>query len=297
MLHAQAPAGALAIVRIAVFGGWFLYVLRDPTTELALLPVASYAPVGVLRLLPDAAWPVLLSAPALAGLKASLLVLLGLLVAGIRPFAPLAFLACGLLTLHQGLVRGIGYINHGELGLLLVAWVLAPFPAADALTVRARRDVRAAAGGAAAYRAPLQAAAAVLCLTYTFVGTRRLAVGGLQVFIDGSIVRMIAMRGLEPGPRGTGLGDMLLRRAWLADTAQVAFPILTALEVLALGCLVWPRFRRLWIAAVVAVHLTVEILMQIPFRANVALVLLLLTDLPTLAGRWLAGPEAATGRR
>jgi hypothetical protein len=142
------------------------------------------------------------------------------------------------------------------------------------------------------YRAPLVAAAVVVCLTYTFVGTRRLATGGLQVFLDGSIVRMVAVRGLEPGPYGSGLGGLVLAYPALAWAFQAGFPVVTALEVLALGCLGWPRFRRVWIAAMVLGHLAVQLFMQIPFRANVVLVLLLLTELPAAIGRRLADGDA-----
>jgi hypothetical protein len=293
MLHAHGSAAALGVVRIAVFGGWLASVLRDPMTDLALLPATAYAPVGVLGLLPDAAWRLLLSVPALAALKAALLTLLAALVAGLRPFSPLAFLACALLVLHQGLLRSIGDATHSELGLLVVAAVLAPFPAADALTIRGRRDVRAAPAGAAVYRAPLLAGAAILCLTYTFAGTRRLAAGGLQGFLDGSVVRIVAMRGLEAGPPGTGLGAWVLQEAWLAAALQVAFPAVTALELVSLACLGCPRFRRLWIAAQVSVHLAAAPLMQHPAWARVALVLLLLTNLPARIARWVAGPEPA----
>jgi hypothetical protein len=287
MLHARASAAALATVRIAVFGSWLVYVLADPTTELALLPPTSYAPIGILRAIPDPAWPLLFSTSALEGLKASLVALLLAVVAGLRPFPPLAILTCALLTLHQGLVCSLGSVNHGELALLMTAWVLAPFPAADALTVRGRRAT-AAPDGSALYRAPLLTAATVLGLTYTFVGTHRLTAGGLQVFLDGSIVRMVVMRALELGDAGGGPGHLVLTHGSLVALLQVAFPVLTGLEILSLGCLGWPRFRRFWIAGMIPFHLAAEILLQVPLRSNLLLILVLLTDLPTRAGRRLA---------
>ena len=46
----------------------------------------------------------------------------------------LAIFTCILLTFYQGLIRGYGYINHGELPILYAAYVLAVFPSAHALS-------------------------------------------------------------------------------------------------------------------------------------------------------------------
>jgi hypothetical protein len=207
---------------------------------------------------------------------------LALLLLGVGPFKGIAAFTCILLTFYQGLIRGFGYINHGELPMLYAAYVLAAFPSADALSLR-RSPVHRAQS--VMYSAPMLAVGLLLALTYTFVGARRLTHGGLEIFASETLIHMIALRSFEPGPSGAGYGYLVLEHPWLALMLRIGFPIVTAFEVLSPLCLFYRGFRYAWIGVMFAFHGATGLFMQIWFTANFVLILVFLTD----SDRWLAG--------
>jgi hypothetical protein len=66
-------------------------------------------------------------------LRRLLVVLLGLSALGAKPYRPTAAATAAMLTGPQALLRGFTFVNHEELCLLISAYVLALFPAADGL--------------------------------------------------------------------------------------------------------------------------------------------------------------------
>jgi hypothetical protein len=209
---------------------------------------------------------------------------LALLVLAVGPFRCLAIFTCILLTFYQGLIRGFGYINHGELPMLYAAYVLAAFPSAHALSLRPGQVDRA---HPVMYQAPMMAVGLLLAFTYTFVGARRLAEGGLEIFGNGTIIHMIALRSFEPGPSGTGYGYLVLEYPWLALMLQVGFPIVTIFELLSPLCLFYKRLRWAWILVIGAFHVATGLFMQIWFTANLVLIVVFLTDIDRLLTAWL----------
>jgi hypothetical protein len=188
------------------------------------------------------------------------------------------------LTFYQGLIRGFGYINHGELPMLYAAYVLAAFPSAHALSLQSGRvdPVRPVM-----FRAPMIAVGLLLAFTYTFVGARRLAEGGWRIFTDGTIIHMIVLRSFEPGPAGTGYGHLVLAHPALALMLQIGFPVVTLFELLSPLCLVYKGLRWAWILVIGAFHVATGLFMQIWFTANFALILVFLTDIDRLLTGWL----------
>jgi hypothetical protein len=284
MLHENTSPQTLGFARIAVYGTWFWHVLKDPLEKVAEIPIEYFRPIGILRIMPSPVWQLLYTAEFLLVLKLSMLTCLALLVLGVRPFRCLAIFLCILLTFYQGLIRGYGYINHGELPILYAAYVLAAFPSAHALSL-GRGKVNGVSP--VMYKAPMVAVALLLCLTYTFVGARRLAEGGLEIFVNGTIVHMVALRSFEPGPAGTGYGHLVLAYPWLALLLQVGFPIVTVFELLSPLCLFYRRFRWAWILVIGAFHVATGLFMQIWFTANFLLIFVFLTNIDWLCARWL----------
>jgi hypothetical protein len=281
MLHRDACAQSLALARIAVFGMWLWHVALEPVRERARLPIDVLVPIGILRLLPTSAWTTLCSPTALLVLQASLIVCLLALVLGLGPFRTLAAPTCALLVVDQALARSEGYINHGELAMLYAAIVLAAFPCADALALRPARPLRR---DPVLYRAPLVAAALTLCLTYALTATRRLDVGGLGIFVDGTILSRVALRGAERG----GLGLLVVAHPWLGRALVLGFPVVTLFELLSPLAVFYRGFRYAWLVVLVGFHVAVSVLMAISFRGNLVLMAVFVTELPQLAGLWAA---------
>ena len=273
MIHETSNAESPAILRITVFSMWLYHLWHDPIHELASMPLVLFSPIGVLDLLPSAVWPLILSGPFLWTMKILLLLTLPLLILGVRPFSRIAIPVCIALTLYQGLTRSYGKINHGELAMLYAAYVLAISPCVDALSVMKPRNPSTKSR----YAAALFAMAAVLCLTYTFVGVRRFAVGGLEVFLDESILSYVAHRSAEPGPFGLNFGLMVLEHPLMSKLLEVSFFVLTAFEALSMLALFNRWFRWCWVVVMLGFHVSTIITMQISFSANMVLIVLLLT--------------------
>ena len=272
MIHEASDAESPALLRISVFSMWFYHLWKDPIHELASLPRELFSPIGVMELLPAAAWPLILSTPFLWGMKILLLLTLPLLILGVRPFWRIAVPVCIALTLYQGLTRSFGKINHGELAMLYAAYVLAVSPCADALGVM-NPGTRSSKSR---YAGTLLAMAAVLCLTYTFVGVRRFAVGGLEIFLDESILAYVAHRSVEPGPF-VNFGLDVLKSPLLSKALEVSFFVLTVFEALSMLVLFNRWFRWCWIIVMLGFHVATIITMQISFSANIVLIVMLLT--------------------
>jgi hypothetical protein len=284
MLHEKVSPQTLGFARISVYGIWFWHVLKDPLGMVADVPFEYFSPIGVLQIVPQPLWRLIYTTEFLAALKLTMLVSLALLLLGVGPFRCIAIFTCILLTFYQGLIRGFGYINHGELPMLYAAYVLAAFPSAHALSLRRGEVDRAQP---VMYQAPMMAVGLLVALTYTFVGTRRLAEGGLEIFGNGTIIHMIALRSFEPGLSGSGYGHLVLEHPWLALMLQVGFPIVTAFELLSPLCLFYRGFRRAWIVAMFSFHVVTGLFMQIWFTANFLLILVFLTDIDRLLPAWL----------
>jgi hypothetical protein len=274
MLHHDVSPRTVGLARIWVYGLWLWPVLTFPVAELAELP--GFQPIGVLRLLPSPALEVLRDVAVLRGLQAITLSGLVLLVLGLGPYYVIAIGTCVLLTISQGLMRGFGHVCHNELALLYASYVLAVIPAADAVALGSRR-VRLSPP--AAYAAAMFTIALVLCLTYAFVGVRRLASGGLSIFLNDTILNYMVLRDAECGSDCIALGHYVLEYPWLATLARIGFPLVTFLEVLSPLTLFYAPLRRIWIAVMLPFHLGSGLMMNIWFPFNMMLIMFFLTDI------------------
>jgi hypothetical protein len=276
VIHEGAPPAALQLVRRGVFGLWLVKLAVSPLQRLAALPSDFFQPIGLLRLIPDAAWRALLTVPGLVTLRVLTVAALALtLLDRGRWAAPLA--SAALLVLEQGLLRSVGYINHTEMVLLYAAIVLALAPLAE------RRS-----GPAAAPRAdvPLVLITAILCLSYTFAGVSRLVLGLPQVFHPDTILMWTLIAAHQSTYYGWELGRHVLA---LPPALQIAMAIglaaVTVLELLAPCCLFSRRFRRAFLVVMVPFHIVVLVTMNIFFWENLALFALVLRDSAPAPGR------------
>lgn len=271
MIHEGATADRLAIVRIAVFGIWFVRIAVTPVTNYTLLPAELVEPVGLMRLLPMEA--LLASEPFLSALKVAGLALTLACMLGARPWRPIALAAVLMIVWHDGAMKSVqSYVNHAQIIAMYVALVLAVSPAADTRSVHRRRMVR---DGAWTYGGPLLASAFVAALTYSLMGVRRLAVGGVDVFVDGSIERWVATRSQQYAAYNFDVGATVAELPGAAVLLSIGMAVVTVAETGSLLVLRFPRLAAWWLAVLVPFHLATVPLMNIPFWENLILLLAL----------------------
>lgn len=296
MLNEKVSPQTLGFARIWIYALWFRKIYIDPFYQLAELPIEIFSPIGVMRLIPESLYGYICTAPVLGALKVIMLVGLALLVLGVGPYRRIAIFTCALLTFHQGLVRGFGDISdipHGELGMLYAAYVLAVFPAADAFSLRRGRVKYAQP---VMYAAPMMAIAFMISLAYAFIGTRRLAASAPAIFLDGSILRYVALRSAQDGAFRHEYGLLALEQPWLALLLQIGFPIITVLEGLTPLGLISRRFRWVWLVVMVPFHCLTLYLMKIFFLYNILLLLVFFTGIDRLFAPLTAAPSLQVER-
>lgn len=257
---------AVGLLRVWVFGLWLVDVARDPLGDLAHLPRELFTPPGLLMLLPEAWWDLVLSAVGLTCLKTLLLVTLIAATAG-WVFRPAALLASLLLIMTQGMIRGFGHINHAEIPMLYAAFLLALFPCADAWALRHSRVPRARPE---VYAAPFLLIVAALCFSYFFAGVNRV-IHGREVFFSQSMQSWLISGALREAGSSPGLGRLANDMPVFQLTMNAGFYLVSLLELLAPISLVSRRFRWIFCPLMGLFHLLAWFGMNLLFWAHLAL--------------------------
>ncbi len=283
-LHENATARHLAALRIWVFAMWIADLLKDPITDLAAVPFSYFQPVGVLRWLPVSFWSAVHTEQVLRLWWATLLVLLVLAALGTRYYRVIAGAACVLLTLYQGMIFGFGEVTHAELVALYTVYILAVFPSADALAIRRVREPPAPGP---VYQAALLAATITLLSTYMFTGARRLFAGGIDIFLDGTILSMVADGAATPDHFQRAVGLWTLESPLWTAGLQIGFAAVTIFEILSLLCLSSTWFRRCWLGVMLPFHVLSWPLLQTLFLHNILLICVLVVDVDGITRRVL----------
>ena len=282
----------LGVVRAAVFLMWLVEVVPDPLSFWGELPNSMREPVGVFKLVPDAGWDRLLEPEVLDRLQKVLVALLVLSALGVRPYGPTATATAALLTGHQALLRSFTFTNHEELGLLVCAYVLALFPAADGFALRARRRPTASPE---TYAAAVHAMSLLLLLPYCGIAARRLVRGAPGIFTGDSLAHWLAS--LDALDRDAfGIGLWVLRHPRLVTFLKAGFVVTTVFELLAPLCLIVPRVHRAWIPVIVSMHLVNRLTLKLFFWQNSLLIVLLLTGTERRVARVRAWASRARRR-
>lgn len=284
MIHRDITPRGVGFVRFWVFGLWAVYLLGNDPRNYARIPDVEFDPPGILRLLPEGFTDALMTTGGLGLLK--WVTLLGVLACmlGVRPWRAIAIPTVLLLTLHQGVPRGLfGYVNHKELGALYAAWVLAAWPA-TAFSPFAGRRKRVdspvdESTRAATERTLMLVLMAVLLVPYCLVGLYRLTHSDFSLWSSDTFAHyMIQTSYGTSWFDNAELSEQVLARPFLLQLLAISFPIGTIAEVLAPLCIVNRRFRLGWIASMVGLHLLTWATMDILFWENLALYPVLLVD-------------------
>lgn len=280
MLHQRVTPWTLGVIRAWVFGIWLLIIVPDPFYLLAELPISIFEPLGLMRFVPASGWTWILDVQFLYGFKFLLLVFLVLSMLGVWPYHPIAITTAVMLTFHQGLVRGFSYINHAELGALYAVYVLALFPATDGFAWRRRK---ANLAPSTTYSAALLLMTAMLLFTYTAISSFRLAHAGPTIFFSDSMKYYIGWLTFRDGDFGWDVGKWVFEYSSLALLVKFGFLLATCFELLAPLCLIYRRFRYVWLSVMVSFHFSTLFLMNIFFWENLLLFPVLLIDID----RWM----------
>jgi len=289
MIHQNASRYTVGFLRIWVFGIWFFIIFLDPFNELGLLLDSTFNPPGVLKFVPSQAWVWILTPAFLLGLKIFMLLCLAVVIVGISFAHPVALLTSVLLVFHQGLVRGFGgHINHAELMLLFAAIILAVFPSFDAFALRRPEP---ADKPPQVYSAPVLMILVIFTLTYHFAGVYRLIHGGVEVFTSSTMKYYMIRSAFSELYYSWDWGRLFLvyDHPIVNLLLNVNFAIITISEVLAPLSLVSRRFRYVWLAVTISLHVFTL------FFFNVFWVSMLLLILFFDIDRWLI-PQIPKGR-
>lgn len=287
MPYEKADARTLGVCRAAVYGVWAVVLWRMPIAQFAHLPSEWAVWWGVFRKVPDSVKDALLSAAGLNVLYYSLLALAILLAVGARPFQPLAIVFGLMALLYDQIVKGYGaYTNHAQFVLLYSIWILAFYPCADRFGLFPRRS-DLPERPEIQYRAPLFAAPLVLSLAYMFVGIRRIADGGIEIFTGDAMPIYQAVQSLNNASYGNEmhLGLLTLASPAMFALSKIGFFVTTLFEALSPLALFHRGFRLAWIVAMLALHTMAYLTMNISFWENSVLILVFFTPLPNQARR------------
>jgi hypothetical protein len=271
----------VGLLRAGVFAIWLVKIVPDQITFLAELPRTVFRPAGLIQFISDDAWSLLLTARTLAVFKAVLVLFLVLAMIGARPYKAIAIFTAAALTIHQGLVRSFTFVNHQELPILFAVYVLAFYPAVDGFTWRAQKP---SAANAQIYSAALVTMTMLLLFPYTAAAAYRLSHSAPGIFLGDSMPYWLgSLSGLDAD--GWSLGLWVLKYPILVSALKLAFPVTTGFELLAPLCIIWPRFRRVWLAVMIPFHLMSWFLLNIFFWENLLLIALLLSDVDQVYGK------------
>lgn len=264
LVHRHTTERTLNGVRLFVAAIWLFKTATTPWSDIAELPLSLYSPVGPHRWLSPDWWPVLLSAPLLDALR--WMVLAALAATLVPRLRGVAFLvAAVVITHHQALIHGFGFVNHQELVALYSLYILGAF----SLWVR---EPTAEERGL-----PIVLILSLLCTSYVLAGVYRIVLRP-DIFTDpGSMMGWVLINSARPLHYGFDVGLGLPWGPWLAYGLHAGFILVTALELLAPLALVSRWFRWFFLAVmVVPFHLGCLVLMNIFFWENAALLLLFL---------------------
>lgn len=291
MLHANVAPRTLGFVRAWVFGIWLVIVLTDRFGQLAALPPALFEPYGVLHVIPGVVWSLILTSTGLLLLKLALVGLIVLTMVGARPYRPIALSAVALIVVHQGLVRGFGFINHAELAALYAAAVLALFPAADGFALSPRKEPSAPP---ATYSLAMVLATLLPLLAYSAIALYRVAKAAPDIFFSDTMLHYIGRSTFRSSYFGMGWGRFVLEHvAWAGPLINAGYFVVTLFEIASPFCLFSKRLRVAWLCVIVPFHVSTLFLMNIFFWENLLLFCVTMTDIDRIVARWPSRRRAA----
>lgn len=280
MIHHDITTRGAGFIRAWVFAIWAVHIARNDSSGFTRIPDLEFDPPGLLGLLPGSFYDALITPAGLSILKWTLLAGLLACAIGVRPWRWVAIPTVLLLTLYQGIPRGLfDYVNHKELAALYAAYVLAAFPATAFSPFAPRESKPSSERETAMLRLMMLLLMAVVLIPYCFVGLNRLVNNDMTLWSSQSFASYLTRNSYGTGWfENTDMAEALLTRPWVLQLLAITFPIGTLIEVLAPLCITHRRFRQVWVMSMVGLHLFSWAAMDILFWENLALFPVLLVD-------------------
>lgn len=260
-------------IRAAVFGIWAVIILNTPYQSYAAFPVDSLRSVGLMSLLLDLTATrtfVLMPVPlAVVQWGTCAACIVAMLLPGLGRLPPWCALA-GVLLLDT-LTKSVGgFANHAQAVALLVLALFAIFSGrhylpAYTLVMWRRRQPAQLDAAAPDYAGIVWLCSFVIVVPYTYIGLNRLLVGGAEIFRGDAILYYLQTSASFVSP------PMWMNDHPWRDLLRWGFLGTTCFEASSLAVLAFPRYRAVWLIAVLAFHLATLVLMNILFWENMVL--------------------------
>ncbi len=276
MLHQNVTARTLGFIRFWIFSIWFMVIVSDPFYLLSELPISIFEPIGFLRLFPENIWELLFDKYVLIIYKAVLLMFITLSIIGCRHYRFVAIVTVLLLTLHQGIVRGFGFVNHRELAILFSSYVLAIFPAGDGFLLYRKADD---SEPQPIYSAGLLLITFLPLMCYTFIGSYRLCHAGTEIFQGTSLNYYLGYNSFRHSSFDFKFGIWFLQSSYLMTLMKTGYLVTTIFEILSPLCILYRRFRYVWLSIIIPFHFLSLLLMNIFFWENLVLFLVIMINI------------------
>ncbi len=275
----------LGIVRVTVFGVWFIIILLSPISNYALLPIDLFKPIGIYSLIYSVeigfVLEVLLSENFLKILKMT--TLMGCLLAcfGTKYFRYFAIPTVVMLFMIDSVIKSFsGSVNHAELVLLYSAFIISIFPSGDGFKLFSLGKVKNFYDRDSDYSVSILLVASILCFSYLFIGVHRLLHGGIEQFFNNALEIYLIKNSFFYTKYGFDWGLFIVSNEILLNLFKVGFFVITLFEVLSLLILVSNSFRYIWLAMMIPFHLFTLLSMNIFFWENLVLITVLFILIP-----------------
>jgi hypothetical protein len=277
LIHENAPASALRVLRIVVFGTWFARVAFKPLQDLAMVSPSLEDRVSVMRLVPHAMIPLVHSTAFLYGLKAATLLCFALVIAGVA-LRPMMVLSCILMTVFAAHWRGFaGHIDHESILILLAGILMTSFTLADKRLESKGQTWPSGPGVPTQPGVQMTAVLALLALVYTMVGVYRVVHGSPEIWTTHSLTFWALRNAYETVEPMAGWGKFVLTYPWLAKMLELGFPVVTLFELTSFAILFSRWYRYAFLLMMVPFHLLSLFVLDVFFWENMMLYVLMFT--------------------
>ncbi len=270
----NSTAKDLGILRVAIFGAWFVIILLSPISNYALLPIDLFEPIGIYSFIflnqNVFVTEVLLSESFLMILKLTTLTGCLLACVGTKYFRFISIPTVIMLFLIDSVIKGFsGSVNHAELVILYSAFIISIFPSGDGFNLftsvkHSKQNIN--------YSASIFLVATILCFSYLFIGIHRLLHGGIEQFFNNALEIHLIKNSFFYTKYGFDFGLLVVSSKHLLMLFKMGFFVITVLEVLSLFILVNKPFRILWLSVMIPFHVLSLLTMNIFFWENLVLI-------------------------